>query len=54
MFCVTTAAMLGLMPYPLQTSELTEQQTNRKYLESWMDRFVASRLPHVQVCEVKA
>ncbi len=54
MFCVTTAAMLGLMPYPLQTLDLTEQQTNRKYLESWMNRFVDSRLPNVQVCEVQA
>lgn len=54
MFCVTTAAMLGLMPHPLQTTDLTEQQANRKYLESWMNRFVESRLPNVQVCEVKS
>jgi CO2 hydration protein len=53
MFCVTTAAMLGLMPYSLQTRELSEQQANRKYLESWMDRLVDSRLPNVQVCEVQ-
>jgi len=53
MFCVTTAAMLGLMPYPLQTTDPTEQYKNRKYLESWMDRFTNSRLPNVQVCEVK-
>lgn len=53
MFCVTTAAMLGLMPHPLQTTDPAEQKTNRKYLEAWMDRFVESRLSNVQVCEVK-
>lgn len=52
MFCVTTAAMLGLMPHPLDTTVPTEQAANRSYLESWMDRFVASRLPNVQICEV--
>lgn len=53
MFCVTTSAILGLMPHPLNTTDVAEQQTNRKYLESWMDRFINSRLPNVQVCEVK-
>lgn len=48
MFCVTTAAMLGLMPYPLDTANLEQQQANRAYLESWMDRFLESRLLTVQ------
>ncbi len=52
MFCVTTAAMLGLMPHPLNTTNPEEQRQNRVYLESWMDRFVSSRLPSVQTCEV--
>lgn len=52
MFCVTSAAILGLMPNPLDTPNLNERQQNRAYLESWMDRLVTSRLPAVQVCEV--
>uniref|UniRef100_A0A832H4U6 CO2 hydration protein n=1 Tax=Oscillatoriales cyanobacterium SpSt-402 TaxID=2282168 RepID=A0A832H4U6_9CYAN len=53
MFCVTTAAMLGLMPYPLNTNDPEQQRKNRAYLEAWMDRLVASRLPSVQTCEVQ-
>lgn len=49
MFCVTTAAILGLMPYPLQTTDSEQQQANRTYLEGWMERFLASRLAAVQV-----
>ena len=52
MFCVTTAAMLGLMPHPLDTLDPQEQQQNRKYLETWMDRLLDSRLSNVQVCEM--
>lgn len=52
MFCVTTAAMLGLLPHPIETTDVKEQQTNRQYLEGWMDRLVDSRLPNVQVCDV--
>ncbi|HEY9848232.1 MAG TPA: CO2 hydration protein [Leptolyngbyaceae cyanobacterium] len=44
MFCVTTAAILGLAPYPLSTTEPSEQQANLVYLEKWMDRFMSSRL----------
>ena len=47
MFCVTTAAILGLMPYPLDTLNPDEQQANRVYLEGWMDRFLTSRLLQV-------
>ncbi|BBD62203.1 CO2 hydration protein [Nostoc sp. HK-01] len=47
MFCVTTAAILGLMPYPLQTQDPSEQNANRVYLEKWMDRFTTSRLSDV-------
>ncbi|BAZ47555.1 CO2 hydration protein [Nostoc sp. NIES-4103] len=44
MFCVTTAAILGLMPYPADTQEPSEQQANRVYLEKWMERLKTSRL----------
>lgn len=44
MFCVTTAAILGLMPYPLDTDDPAQQKANQVYLESWMDRLVTSRL----------
>lgn len=52
MFCVTTAAILGLMPHPLDTSDPIQQAANRAYLESWLSRLLHSRLPQVQVCEV--
>ncbi|MBD2206189.1 CO2 hydration protein [Calothrix sp. FACHB-1219] len=44
MFCVTTAAILGLMPYPLDSEEPSEQKANQVYLEKWMERFQTSRL----------
>ncbi|MGL5032443.1 MAG: CO2 hydration protein [Microcystaceae cyanobacterium] len=44
MFCVTTAAIRGLAPYPLNTENLKERQTNRQYLENWMNRFITSRI----------
>jgi hypothetical protein len=47
MFCVTTAAILGLAPYPLNTTDLEQQEKNRVYLENWMDRFLTSRLSEV-------
>ncbi|MBD2100459.1 CO2 hydration protein [Leptolyngbya sp. FACHB-261] len=54
MFCVTTAAILGLAPYPITTSDPTQQQANRTYLEGWMDRLLDSRLPGFQVCDLRA
>jgi CO2 hydration protein len=48
MFCVTNAAIVGLMPYPADTSVDQEQQANQKYLEGWMERFLPSRLDNVQ------
>jgi CO2 hydration protein len=44
MYCVTTAAIQGLAPYPLTTTERSEQEANRRYLEGWMDKFVGSQL----------
>lgn len=48
MFCVTTAAILGLAPHPLSTTNPQEEEANRVYLEGWMDRFMTSRLQEVQ------
>jgi hypothetical protein len=48
MFCVTNAAIVGLMPHPADTQDLKEQQDNQNYLEGWMDRFLISRLENVQ------
>ena len=44
MFCVTTAAIQGLAPYPLDTSDPEEQLANHKYLANWMKRLQSSRL----------
>lgn len=44
MFCVTTAAIKGLAPHPLDTSDPEEKKANRAYLEGWMDRFMTSEL----------
>jgi CO2 hydration protein len=48
MYCVTSAAIQGLAPHPLSTTDLEERRANRLYLERWMDRFVASRIHNVQ------
>jgi CO2 hydration protein len=47
MFCVTTAAIQGLAPHPLDTTILEERQANRIYLEKWMNRFLTSRIKMV-------
>ncbi|MGB6297268.1 MAG: CO2 hydration protein [Rivularia sp. (in: cyanobacteria)] len=56
MYCVTTAAIVGLMPHSLDTTELSEQKANRDYLKNWMDRFMNSQLKAVNeqpiACEV--
>ena len=48
MFCVTEAAVRGLMPYPADTKDPKEQVLNRDYLSSWMKRLAQSRLDIVQ------
>ena len=47
MFCVTTAAIVGLAPHPMNTTNPEQQEENRKYLAGWMDRFRESRLHQV-------
>ena len=48
MFCVTSAAILGLAPHALDTEDKKEQKANIQYFESWMNRLSTSRLPVVQ------
>ena len=48
MFCVTEAAVRGLMPYPADTQDPKEQVLNRDYLSGWMKRLAQSRLDVVQ------
>lgn len=52
MFCVTTAAILGLAPHAIDTKDPQEQKINRKYLEGWMDKLLESRLISFQSCDV--
>ena len=47
MFCVTTAAIRGLSPYPVQTTDPAEQAAVRSYLAGWMERLTTSRLENV-------
>jgi CO2 hydration protein len=47
MFCVTTAAILGLAPHSINTNDPEQKQANRIYFENWMDRFLNSRLGEV-------
>lgn len=47
MFCVTTAAIQGLAPYPLNTDDPEQKKANRAYLENWLNRFTTSRLSEV-------
>lgn len=44
MFCVTTAAILGLMPHPADTQNPEEKKTNEIYLQKWLDRLENSQL----------
>jgi len=44
MFCVTTAVIQGLAPFPLVTDNLEEQKANYRYLRSWCDRLAQSRI----------
>lgn len=49
MFCVTTATIFGLAPYPLDTKDPEQQEKNRVYLEGWMDRLLTSRLKELNI-----
>jgi CO2 hydration protein len=47
MFCVTSAAILGLAPHALDTKVAAEQAANRKYFQGWLDRLATSRIDAV-------
>jgi CO2 hydration protein len=47
MFCVTTAAILGLLPYPLDTQDSSEKKAIQVYLEKWLSRLENSQLLEV-------
>lgn len=49
MFCVTTAAVQGLAPHPLDTTNPDEQFANRKYLKGWLNRILESQITKVNV-----
>ncbi|MFN3359867.1 MAG: CO2 hydration protein [Pseudanabaenaceae cyanobacterium] len=51
MFCVTTAAILGLAPHPLHTPDPQAREENRAYLRAWLQRLAASRLLAIQTIE---
>jgi hypothetical protein len=44
MFCVTTAAIQGLAPHPLNTDDPEQQLTNRTYLKGWLNRILESQI----------
>jgi CO2 hydration protein len=48
MYCVTSAAILGLAPHALDSTDPQEQAANLSYFEGWMDRFINSELPNIQ------
>lgn len=48
MYCVTSAAILGLAPHSLDSQDPQEQAANLAYFEGWMDRFLTSQLLNVQ------
>ena len=49
MFCVTSAALIGLVPNGLNPDSLEKQQENRAFFESWMDRLLTSQINAVNV-----
>lgn len=49
MFCVTSAALQGLLPHPADTDILNEKAENQAFLSAWMDRLMTSRLEVVQL-----
>ncbi|MGF1458828.1 MAG: CO2 hydration protein [Leptolyngbyaceae cyanobacterium] len=49
MFCVTSAALQGLLPHAAGTTNVEEQAANQAFLSSWMDRLMSSRLAIVNL-----
>lgn len=51
MFCVTSAALQGLLPHSAETTVPEEQAANQAFLASWMDRLMTSRIHVVQLSD---
>ncbi|HAE05834.1 MAG TPA: hypothetical protein DCG18_03540 [Richelia sp.] len=49
MFCVTSAAIIGLMPYASETEDPIEQRANHAHLEVWVSRLITSQLLDVNL-----
>jgi CO2 hydration protein len=49
MFCVTSAALQGLLPHDRDTVDPEEKAENQAFLAAWMDRLASSRLDVVQL-----
>lgn len=47
MFCVTSATILGMMPYSANSEDQSEQKANEVYFKKWLDRLQNSRLHDV-------
>jgi CO2 hydration protein len=47
MFCVTTAAVQGLAPHPLNTDDPEEKAANRTYLTGWLNRILESQITKI-------
>ncbi len=47
MFCVTSATILGMMPYSTKSEDQSEQKANEVYFKKWLDRLQNSRLHDV-------
>lgn len=49
MFCVTSAALQGLLPHDADTQDTQEKAENQAFLAAWMDRLMTSRIEVVQL-----
>jgi CO2 hydration protein len=48
MFCVTNAALWGLVPNALDSADRDAQVANQVFFQGWVDRFIVSRLAALQ------
>jgi CO2 hydration protein len=48
MFCVTNAAIWGLVPNPMDSTDAAQLAANRQYFKGWVDRLMESQLGAAQ------
>jgi CO2 hydration protein len=48
MFCVTSAAILGLAPHALDSTDLAQLKANREYFEGWLSKLQNTRITQLQ------